>query len=426
MKIEYFLSSRIETRIQRKLLFVTSLFWAFAAAGVMVMSLTLPRIASSYNIDLVKASLIPSFTFVGMLVGATTFGNFADIAGRKIMIAIAIALIGIFNFATGIKMSFSMLLLARFFAGIGMGGALPVINAYLAEFSPSSLRGRNLVLLEASWAVGSIIIGIIAITFGKNNYQIDYFVFLAGLLMLLIIPSMPESIKFLVKKNRKESLKNNLEKVGINDEINFEFEVEETRRIPLANLFTREYLGRTLMIWYLWFSVSFAYYGFFSWLPKVISKMIGTTVTASTMYVFTMLVMQLPGYLLAAYFVEKIGRKKTLFISLLGTAIMAFLFAQSKTSTVLLVNGALMTSFCMSAWGVIYAYTPELYPTEFRASANGSAGSLARVAGIIAPIYIASLFRNLILAISVLGVMLLLGAVWTLAKGKETKNVEIG
>jgi len=426
MKIEDFLKEKVNKGMQIKLLLVTSLFWSFAAAGVMVMSLTLPKIASYYNIDLVKASLIPSFTFIGMLVGATTFGNLADIVGRKGMIAVAIALISIFNFLTGIKMSFSLLLTVRFFAGIGMGGALPVINAYLAEFSPMSLRGRNLVLLEASWAAGSIIIGIIAITLGKNSFQIDYFVFLIGILMLLILPALPESVKFLLKRNKRKNVKQNLKKLGINEEINLEFEIEEARHLPIANLFNKEYIGRTLMIWYLWFSVSLAYYGFFSWLPKVISKMIGTTITTSTTYVFTMLVMQLPGYFFAAYMIEKIGRKKTLFISLIGTAIMALFFAQSRNSTTLLIYGSLTTAFCMSAWGVIYAYTPELYPTEFRASANGSAGSWARVAGIIAPLYIASLFKSLVFALSFLGIILLIGAVWTLLKGIETRNVDIG
>jgi putative MFS transporter len=85
-----------------------------------------------------------------------------------------------------------------------------------------------------------------------------------------------------------------------------------------------------------------------------------------------------------------------------------------------------MTIFCMSAWGVIYAYTPELFPTEFRASANGSAGSWARVAGIAAPIYISLLFnKSLTFAISFLGLMLFVASLWVLIKGYETKGKEI-
>jgi len=282
------------------------------------------------------------------------------------------------------------------------------------------------VLLEASWAIGSIIIGVVAITIGKTFWQIDYFVFLFALLFLFALIGIPESIKFLAKKNKKGALKENLKKLGIEENIEFEYVEEKILRVPVLNLFKKNYVGRTLMTWYMWFAVSFAYYGFFSWLPKVISKMINTNLTTSNLYVFTLLAMQLPGYMLGAYFIEKAGRKVTLSLSFLGTAVMAFLFARSTNNTSLLLNGSLMTIFCMSAWGVIYAYTPELFPTEFRASANGSAGSWARVAGIIAPLYISILFKNLVFAISLIGFMLLIAAVWILIKGIETKGREIG
>jgi putative MFS transporter len=50
-----------------------------------------------------------------------------------------------------------------------------------------------------------------------------------------------------------------------------------------------------------------------------------------------------------------------------------------------------MSIFNMGAWGLVYAYTPELYPTEMRSSANGTSGVMARASGIIAPYFTASL-----------------------------------
>lgn len=427
MKIEEFLEKKVKRNTQIKLLIVSSLFWATAAAGVMVMSLTLPKISAFYNIPQTKTSLIASFTFLGMLVGATIFGNLADYFGRKALITATLILAAVFTALTGVTLNFNLLLVVRFMAGLGMGGLLPVVNAYLAEFSPKFVRGRNLVLLEASWAIGSIIIGIVAVTVGKVKWQIDYYVFILTLAFLLALIKIPESPKFLLKKKRIEALKENLKQIGIQEIPEIEFEEEKTYKVPIANLFKKGFTGRTLMVWYMWFAISFAYYGFFSWLPKIISKLINTTLTTSTLYVFTLLVMQLPGYLLAAYFVEKIGRKITLFVSFLLTGIMAYFFARSGSNTTLLINGSLMTIFCMSAWGVVYAYTPELFPTEFRASANGSAGSWARVAGIIAPLYISILFnKNLIFAITFLGIILLIAAMWVLIKGVETRAKEIG
>lgn len=426
MKIEEFIEKFIKRNIQNRVLIVSSLFWATAAAGVMVMSFTLPRIAEVYNLSQTTTSLVASFTFLGMLLGATLFGNLADVFGRKTLLIITLILTSTFNALTGIKLNFQLLLLVRLLAGLGMGGLLPVANAFLAEYSPKLNRGRNLVLLEASWAIGSIVIGVVAITLGRSYWQTDYLVFLFALLFLIPLVFLSETPKFLIKKNKFPELQSSLQRFGINVPPHIEFETEKTFKVPIANLFKKGFAGRTIMIWYMWFAISFAYYGFFTWLPKIISKLANTTLTTSSLYLFTILIMQLPGYLLGAYFIEKIGRKPTLFFSFLGTAIMAFFFARSYTNTSILLNGSLMTIFCMSAWGVIYAYTPELFPTEFRASANGSAGSWARVAGIAAPIYISLLFnKSLTFAISFLGLMLFVASLWVLIKGYETKGKEI-
>jgi len=426
MEIEELLENKISKQVQTKLVIISSIFWSLVAAGVMVLSLTLSKIATAYGIEPTKASLIASFTFFGMLTGALLAGNIADIIGRKPLIGILVTIVSIFSALTGLKLNFTTLLIIRFIAGFGLGGLLPVVNAYLAEFSPRFVRGTLLVILEGSWAVGSIIIGIVAITIGKDNYSITYFVFALGLLTLILLKFIPESIKFLLKKGCEEEARKNLKLLGINYEGPIEISKEPALKVPVLNLFREKYLLITLMIWYVWFAISFSYYAFFTWLPKVISSMINTQITKSIEYTFTLLVMQLPGYLIGAYLIEAIGRKKSLFISLLGTAIMAFFFASSKTANQILLNGSLLTIFCMSAWGIIYAYTPELYPTEFRATANGSAGALARVAGILAPIFISMHFKSISTAIYTLSVILVIGGILVLIIGKETKGKSIG
>lgn len=425
MEIEELLEKTISRKAQLKLILITSVYWSLVASGVMVLSLTLSKIAVSYGLQPTKASLIASFTFLGMLIGAIIFGNLADIIGRKPLIGILVSLISIFSTLTGIKTTFSLLLVFRFITGLGLGGLLPVVNAYLAEFSPRLLRGRLLVILEGSWAIGSIIIGVIAVTIGKENYSLTYFAFIFGLFSLIFLRFVPESIKFLLKKGKTIEAKANLKLLGIDYNGEIEISKESASKVPVLNLFKEKYLPITLMIWYVWFTISFSYYAFFTWLPKVISSIVNTEITKSIQYTFTLLAMQLPGYAIGAYLIEAIGRKKSLFLSLLGTALMAFYFASSKTAGDILIRGSLLTIFCMSAWGIIYAYTPELYPTEFRATANGSAGAMARIAGILAPIFISTQFTNLKVAISILGIILTIGGLLTIFIGKETKGAKI-
>jgi len=428
MKTEEIFESKLKRSKQIELLILTSIFWALVAAGVMVTSLTLPKIAEFYKISANATSLFASVTFFGMLFGAFILGNIADIIGRKSTTAILTILVSIFNGLIGLKLDYNLTLIFRFIAGFGMGGLLPVVNAYLTEFLPKFVRGRYLVILEGSWAIGSIIIGIIAVTIGKTNYSYTYFTFFLGILTLLLLLRMPESIKFLIKKGRIEEVERNLKSLNLDvNARNIEVPHENFSRVPFFNLFKKEYLGISLTIWFVWFAISFSYYTFFTWLPKVISNLANTTITKSLFYTFFLLVMQLPGYLLGAYLIEAIGRKKSLFIFLIGTSLMAFIFALSRNTVQVVLFGSLLTIFCMSAWGIIYAYTPELFPTEFRATANGSSGAFARVAGIIAPLFISYfLSKNLMLAIFFFAILLLIGGILVLLFGKETKSIEIG
>lgn len=53
-----------------------------------------------------------------------------------------------------------------------------------------------------------------------------------------------------------------------------------------------------------------------------------------------------------------------------------------------------MSFFNLGAWGVLYTYTPELYPVRFRAFGSGWAGAVGRVGGILAPMAVAALITQ--------------------------------
>lgn len=62
------------------------------------------------------------------------------------------------------------------------------------------------------------------------------------------------------------------------------------------------------MLWLIWFGIVFSYYGIFTWLPSLLVKE-GYTIVQSFEYVLVMILAQLPGYIAAAWLVEKLGRK---------------------------------------------------------------------------------------------------------------------
>ena len=109
---------------------------------------------------------------------------------------------------------------------------------------------------------------------------------------------------------------------------------------------------------------------------------------------------QWPGYFSAAWLVERWGRKPTLVTYLLGSALAAWLLGNADGRAVLdatralltaaglgwdartvavLCSGSLLSFFNLGAWGVVYTYTPEQYPTAIRGTGAGSAAAFGRL-----------------------------------------------
>ncbi|OAA29739.1 MFS transporter [Kosmotoga arenicorallina S304] len=424
MNIDRVVEKYVSGKKQAFMLFFTSLEWMFVAAGVMVLSLTLPDILKELPDAMSVKGTIASSVFVGMLIGAFSSGLFSDLFGRR-WANISYLIIGtLFTFLTGCAKTSGNFITFRLISGIGYGGLLPVVNAYLTEFTAIRIRGRFLTLLESSWAIGSILMGLFVVfTLGTLGWRWSYYgLSIISTLLLIIIFSLPESPKIAYLKKGKTGL----EKV-LGAKVSEEIEITKRVKVPLLSLFDREYLSQTIMVWTLWFSVSFIYYGLFVWAPKIFSSK-GITAHSSLWYTFFMLVMQLPGYLLAAYLIEKIGRKKSTAFFFIGTGLSALLMASVASQTALIFSSIVISVFCLGAWGMVYAYTPELYPTKMRALGNGSSGVMARIAGILAPYYTALVMdkTNSITVVMIpMAIMAFISGILALAIGRETKGIPV-
>jgi putative MFS transporter len=150
----------------------------------------------------------------------------------------------------------------------------------------------------------------------------------------------------------------------------------------LSALFGGGLARRTAAIWAVWFCVNFAYYGAFTWLPTLLVAD-GITVTKSLGYTLIITLAQLPGYACAAWLIERLGRRATLTVFLIGSAASAGLFALAGSPGEIIGAGMLLSFFNLGAWGALYAATPEIYPTPLRGTGAGWAAGFGRVASIV-------------------------------------------
>ena len=411
------------------LLAILGTVWAFIAINTLSVSFVIPLLSkeAAFQGSPSKLGAMGSSALWGMLFGAWFFGTVADYIGRKNTLTLAVSLFGLGSVASSFANSLDQLIALRFVVGLGLGGALPVASSYFAEFMPAKIRGAMISILESFWAIGTIIIGIVAILLKASWRSILLF---GGsvLLLLPLILWLPESPRFLALKGKTKEAERVIERI-FGRKVEVEVQKGKQAKITIIELW-KKYGKTTLMLSIAWFSIAFAYYGFFIWLPKFLAATLKITVFKSFQYFIITAIAQLPGYWSAAYLLERIGRKKTLsaYLLLSGLAgVMFYRYASSGNVYTILTSAVLFSFFNLGAWGAIYAYTPELYPTGVRGTGTGWAGAMARIGGGLAPILAGKIMETSTIGVAVLviAVISIIGALDVLALGKETKGTEL-
>ncbi len=374
-----------------RLLIVSGIGWLFDAMDVILISFLITPIRTEFKLDATQTGLIASSGFVGMFLGAAISGRLADRIGRRTVFSATLVIFSIGAVLSAIAPSFETLLAARVIAGLGLGGELPVASTLVSEFSPPAPRGRMIVLLESFWAYGTIAAGLIAITvIPAYGWRWAFVVgAVPALYAAYLRTALPESPRYLAERGRAaeaDAVVRRVERMGGGALLTLAKAVAPLRagRSKVGDLFAPGYARRTVMLWILWFGITLTYYGIFLYVPTLLVAR-GLSVVRSNEFFFLSTLAQVPGYFSAAWLVERWGRKPTLVAYLLGTAVTAYLFGNSGTGTDTFVWAALLSFFNLGAWGVVYAYSPELYPTAIRATGAGTAAAVGRIGGIIGP-----------------------------------------
>jgi putative MFS transporter len=289
------------------------------------------------------------------------------------------------------------LLIFRVIVGIGVGGEAPVAQAILSEFIPAERRGKYIALMEGFWSVGYVLSG--AISFAlipilpADGFRVVFAV--TGVLAVVIFLArrwLPESPRWFAEQGRYERADRELALIEAEvarrygdalPPVREREGVLPVRGNPVAILWSRRYLKRTLMAGGLWFFALLGYFGLTTWLTTLLHAE-GFSVAKSLGFTTLISLGGFPGFLVAAYLIERLGRKPTMAIFLVGSAGMAYLYGH-PFSGLLFVEGFLMQFFFFGMWCVLYAYTPELYPTNARASGAGWASAFGRVGAILGP-----------------------------------------
>ena len=383
-----------------KVLTGSGIGWALDAMDVGLISFIIAALAQQWDLVPGETAWIASIGFIGMAIGASIGGLLADRIGRRQVFALTLLVYGLATGASALVSGIAALLVLRFLVGLGLGAELPVASTYVSEFAPARIRGRVIVILEAFWALGwtaAALIGYLVIPLSDDGWR---WAFALGAIpaayALVVRWGLPESARWLERRGRHQEA----------DEIVATFEAASTRppahrrpapsvspapqattppKASVRALWQPDLRVRTSALWLVWFCVNFSYYGAFIWIPTLLVAQ-GFDLVRSFEYTLWITLAQLPGYAVAAWLIEVWGRRATLSVFLIGSAVAALLFGTASTEAMILLTGMALSFFNLGAWGALYAVTPEMYPTSLRATGAGWAAGAGRIASIVAPL----------------------------------------
>ena len=420
------------SKVHWKIVTVCGLGWLFDAMDAGIIAFVLAVLIKQWNLSTDQVGAIASIGLLGMFVGALASGVLADRIGRKYLFQATLLIFSIATGLCGLAAGYGSLLVLRFLVGFGLGGELPVASTLVTEFSPAKHRGRLLVILESFWAFGwaaAAILAFLIIPRFEQGWKIAFFIgFLPAFYVFYLRRNIPESPRYLEITGRHEEAKAVVQwmerQAGVESVELTTSSGKAEVKVRFGQLWKGKFIRRTLMLWILWFTMVYSYYGIFTWLPALLVST-GHEVIQSFRYVLIITLAQIPGYFSAAFLVDRIGRKATLVPFLTGCAVAAYLFGGATTGWEIISYGCFISFFNLGAWGVVYTYTPELYPTGMRGTGAGTAAAVGRIGGIVAPLVVgkilaANLGQQIVFAQFALVVFA--GAIAVMVLGEETKG----
>ncbi|MGC8585067.1 MAG: MFS transporter [Thermoplasmata archaeon] len=387
------------------------------------------------NLQGFVTGLLGSAALIGMFFGALIFGHFTDKMGRRSMYIIDLVFFVLFAILSALAQNLIQLIIFRFFLGFGIGADYPISSTYVTEFSPKNVRGKLISKTFMFWGIGAFsasIIGYIIAYFSPWGADSWRLILLTGVVPALIViflrSFMPESPRWLISKGRGQDAINVLKKL--------KFQTDENMNVTpgdevfsFKDMLSPLFIRRTLFSWIPWFFMDIGVYGINIFQPTILQELgfkgLNSILGSSISYFFGII-----GFILAIMFIDRIGRLKLQIIGFSGMIVFLILISLLvKVNLILtLLFFALFEVFQNAGPNTTTWLVPlELFPTRLRATAQGSSTAISRLGAIsgVLTLPILKSCLGIYYTIMIISSLLLLGLIFTILFGEETKNLTL-
>ncbi|XP_011495887.1 PREDICTED: synaptic vesicle glycoprotein 2A-like [Ceratosolen solmsi marchali] len=202
-----------------KITAVSALIFFNCAFCITSVGFVVPTAACDFKMTTIDKGRISAAPMLGMVIGSSIWGYLADLKGRRIALLISLFMQLTVDALASIVPSYWTFVFLKFLSGISVTGQLSIVFTYLGEFQPTKYRNQILSWMELSWAIGVIILALIAWLIIPLRFQFklhmlsfsswNLFVLtncLPALIVALWMLNLPETPKYLAENGRLDAL----------------------------------------------------------------------------------------------------------------------------------------------------------------------------------------------------------------------------
>ncbi|KFU81869.1 Sugar phosphate permease [Amycolatopsis lurida] len=344
------------------------LAYLFDALEIVLLSLSLPAIRHDMGLTATQAGLLATATLLGIGVSSVAGGYVADNFGRKKALIASLVIFGVFTAALAVVPNFTVFLILRFLAGIGLGAVWSVVSAYVVETWPPRHRGRAAAFVISAFPAGGALAAVVSGYF-LPDWRLMFLVAGTAVVIpvLVVLVFFRESADWIAHK------------------------VQRTEHAVTVRNVLSGSLRRTTLLGTLMAALALTgYWGATTWLPTYLTAERGLPAGDVALFVTILNVGMFLGYNGFGFLADRIGRRRTIVLTLLGVALSLPVYAFTTDQTALLWLGPLFGAFT-AFFGIFGSYLGELFPTKARATGAGFCFNVGRGVSAFAPFGLAGI-----------------------------------
>lgn len=366
---------------------------AFAVDGLanQTLGLALPALIRDWGTPREAFAPVAALGLIGVALGAVIGGVLGDRAGRRAGLIGSVLLFGTMTAATARAPSLEALLVLRFFAGLGIGAAIPNGAALVSEFTPLRQRSLAIAIGMLFIPVGGVLAGALG-AFCLPHWGWRGFFALCGALPILVglafVRALPESPRFLARQpNRRTQLQALLRGCGVTLAVESELgENSATRHAPLRALFDRAQRGTTFALWVGFFFCLLATYTMFSWVPTMLmGQNFSLAMTSLGLTSFNAGAML--GGVVCGWLIGQLGSRTTgvgvAAGATLGAVVLGVLPFDPHAAVVACAALLIEGFFIGGLHNALYTVAAFIYPPAVRATGVGAAAGIGRIGAVL-------------------------------------------